>query len=312
MRNCGQFMNERGSALWGKGSRGAAVLVAVLAVFSAFAASARADGSAQAWVPSYLVAQAQANPDQLFNVVVQGRPGDNSASVAAIFTSARSAGAPGQLKAQFQSINGVAGSITGKDLLKLAQSNHVASIVPDVKESSQDYQSQLVWQSTVNLLPTLGTLLAPAKQAPAIAIVDSGVDASKLQDFGARVVASVDLSGTAQAADDEGHGTMVAGLAAGAGLYPGVARNASLVSLRTSDRTGASRMSDVIRACDWILQNKDKYGIRVANFSMRSSVPSSFRYDPLDKAVESLWFHGVVVVAAVGNYGVAGQPVKIQ
>ena len=26
-------------------------------------------------------------------------------------------------------------------------------------------------------------------------------------------------------------------------------------------------------------------------------------YDPLDKAVEKLWFSGVVVVAAAGNYG---------
>jgi serine protease AprX len=312
MHHCGPMKIERGSALWGKGSRGALLVLALLAIVAAFAASARADSGRTAWVPSYLVTQAQTNPDQLFNVIVQGQPGDNSGSVAAIFTSNKTDGTPGKLKAQFQSINGVAGSVTGKDLLKLAQSQHVASIVPDVSESSQDYLSQLVWQQTVNLLPTLGWGLSPAPKAPTIAIVDSGVDRSKLQDFGARVVASVDFSGTAQNADDEGHGTMVAGLAAGAGLYGGVARNANLVSLRTSDRTGASRMSDVILACDWILQNKDKYGIRVANFSMRSSVPSSFRYDPLDKAVEALWFRGVVVVAAVGNYGVNGQPTKIQ
>jgi serine protease AprX len=30
-------------------------------------------------------------------------------------------------------------------------------------------------------------------------------------------------------------------------------------------------------------------------------------YDPLDKAVEKLWFSGVTVVAAAGNYGVAGR-----
>jgi serine protease AprX len=31
-------------------------------------------------------------------------------------------------------------------------------------------------------------------------------------------------------------------------------------------------------------------------------------YDPLDKAVEKLWFNGVVVVAASGNYGFADHP----
>jgi serine protease AprX len=34
-------------------------------------------------------------------------------------------------------------------------------------------------------------------------------------------------------------------------------------------------------------------------------------FDPLDKAVEKLWFSGVVVVAAAGNYGVDGQPTGV-
>jgi serine protease AprX len=281
----------------------------VAAAFAVCTGVARAD-SASAWMPSNLLAQAQAHPDQMFDVIVQGRPGDNSASVAAAFSAG--SGGVGHLKAQFQSIAGVAGTLRGADLLKLASSNHVASIVPDVKESTQDVQSESVWQQTLNFTSLLGSWFSPAPQAPAIAIVDSGVDSSKLRDFGARVVKSVDFSGTAVSQDDEGHGTMVAGLAAGAGTYGGIARNAPIVSLRTSDRTGTSRMSDVISACDWILQNKGQYNIRVANFSMRSSTPSTFRYDPLDKAVESLWFHGVVVVAAAGNYGVNGQPTKVQ
>src|SRR5262245_23185655 len=65
---------------------------------------------------------------------------------------------------------------------------------------------------------------------------------------------------------------------------------------------------DVIAAADWILANKDTYAIRVANFSLHTSQANSFMYDPLDKAVERLWFAGVVVVAAAGNYGVEGTP----
>jgi serine protease AprX len=64
--------------------------------------------------------------------------------------------------------------------------------------------------------------------------------------------------------------------------------------------------SDVIAAADWILQNKDRYRIRVANLSLHAARPSSFRTDPLDRAVERLWFSGVVVVTSAGNYATNG------
>jgi serine protease AprX len=171
-------------------------------------------------------------------------------------------------------------------------------------------QNGEMWRETTHVdafwsyLDPLSGLTPP--QAPAIAIVDSGVDASRLEDFGGRVVAQVNLSSLAPGAigDDQGHGTMVAGVAAGASpAYPGVAQNAPLVSVRTSDANGQSMTSDVIAAADWILANKDAYNIRVANFSLAGSVETSFRFDPLDKAVERLWFAGVVVVAASGNHG---------
>jgi hypothetical protein len=46
----------------------------------------------------------------------------------------------------------------------------------------------------------------------------------------------------------------------------------------------------------------------VANFSLHSSRRATSRNDPLDQAVEKLWFNGVFVVAAAGNYGTAGTP----
>ena len=88
----------------------------------------------------------------------------------------------------------------------------------------------------------------------------------------------------------------------------GAAQRAKIVSLDVMDDNGMAKTSDVIAAADWILANKWKYGIRVANFSLHSSVANSFRYDPLDKAVEKLWFNNVVVVAAAGNYGTPDGP----
>jgi serine protease AprX len=329
----------RSSALWGTGGREgrsglSAVVgkrsrasVAVLALVLTFAlpASGMAGSSAsnaysskgrdKTAVPNSLLAQAAANPDATFKVIVQaerGRSSDDAAN--------RVKGL-GKLKKKFRSLNGVAAEVTGKQLLKLAKHTDLLAITLDAPVKSTGYQDAEMWREStqVNYLwneldLNTGEAIGPAPQAPAIAIVDSGVDATKVGDFGLRVRASVNLSSLSPLAtgDDQGHGTMVAGIAAGASpLHPGVAQNAPIVSIRTSDANGMSVMSDVIAAADWILANKDAYNIRVANFSLRGSVETSFRYDPLDKAVERLWFSGVTVVTAAGNHGSASGPVSM-
>jgi serine protease AprX len=159
-----------------------------------------------------------------------------------------------------------------------------------------------------------GSTLNPGPKAPAIAIVDSGI-ARGVVGFGVNgsrivkreVITSLPQSTATQ--DGRGHGTVVAGLAAGdAPGYAGVAPRADLVDLDVMDDQGMARTSDVIKAAQWILDHKDEYNIRVANFSLHSSSVLSIRYHPLNAAVEKLWLNGVVVVAAAGNYGTAAGP----
>ena len=77
-----------------------------------------------------------------------------------------------------------------------------------------------------------------------------------------------DAHRTQGAIDDNGHGTLVAGIAAGSSApFPGAAATARLVSIRVVTSDGSARTSDVIAAADWIFQNRARYGIRVANFS---------------------------------------------
>src|SRR5256714_14993732 len=71
----GRRRESRSNALWGKGKRGAVTLmalVAVLAVPMAGVASS-SDDQVSAVVPASLINNAQANPDQTFDVIVQGR-----------------------------------------------------------------------------------------------------------------------------------------------------------------------------------------------------------------------------------------------
>jgi serine protease AprX len=296
----------RSSALWGKGGRG---FVATLALAIALAApAAYADtgsGKFKAYTTPGLLAQAQANPKANFNVVLMGvdRPTGWLAKQIGDLDG------PKSIRRQYTSINGVAARLTGKQIVKLAQNGHVESITNDspvTLAGSLSNKQRWPFVSGVQKFWANGSSAA----TPTIAVVDSGIDASRA-DFGGRVVAQVNLTSLAgnSPGDGRGHGTFVAGIAAGSGdNYAGAAPASKLVSLDVMDDNGMAMTRDVIAAADWILANKDKYGIRVANFSLHSSQPNSFMYDPLDKAVERLWFSGVVVVAAAGNYGIDGHP----
>jgi serine protease AprX len=281
-------------------------LAAMLIVPMASNASSSDSGKALAFVPDSLLAQAAASPLQQFDVIVQGTR-DRSVND----TGKEVTNNNGQLKRSFLSVSGVEASISGKDLLKLARNSHVAAISRNVPVRAMAYQDATMWQDSTDMSivqnsfdPATGDITGPAPQAPAIVIVDSGVQARA--EFGNRLVASVNLcslcSGDASG-DGEGHGTMVAGIAAGTGSYPGGAPNAPIVSIRTATADGQSRTSDVVAAADWILAHAKQYNIRVANFSLAGATDTSIRFDPLDRAVEALWLNGIVVVASAGNHG---------
>jgi hypothetical protein len=145
---------------------------------------------------------------------------------------------------------------------------------------------------------------------PAIAVVDSGVDPT-LPGLQGAVVQQVKMTSLPQgtAADGYGHGSFVAQVAAGRGPgEAGAAPKAPIVSLDVMNDDGMALTSDVVAAADWIYTHKDESNIRVANFSLIGSSPSSIMFDPLDRALEHLWLSGVVVVTAAGNYGANGQP----
>jgi serine protease AprX len=308
----GRRGESRSNALWGSGKRGI-VLTALAAMLVVPMASSAAPGvpGNSAVVPQSLLAQAAAKPLQQFDVIVQGDKDSKGAQ-----DDVKNGG--GNVKKRFLSVAGVSASISGANLVKLAKNAHVTAITPDVKVKSAGYEDSTMWQDSTDMSllqnsfdPNTGEVTGPAPQAPTIAVVDSGVQARA--DFGGRLVAQVNmcsLCSSGNGDDEEGHGTMVAGVAAGAGKYLGGAPNAKLVSIRTANANGESRTSDVIAAADWISQNAKQYGIRVANFSLAGSTETSFRVDPLDKAVEALWLKGIVVVAAAGNHGSADGPVS--
>jgi serine protease AprX len=290
-----------------------AAVIAATAVSAGSAAPPAGATASSAFVPVSLLAKAEESPSAVFKVVVQGSGQGYGNGVAASIHSARLAdpGVAVGLKRQLATISGASAELTGKQLVKLAHMPGISAIMPDAAVQLAGLSNKQQWPFVSGVAhgwPDITNGKLP--ELPAIAIVDSGVDASRA-DFDGRVIKQVSLTSLPgnSPGDGRGHGTFVAGIAAGSATsYTGAAPSAKLVSLDVMDDHGMALTSDVIAAADWIYQNKTTYNIRVANFSLHSTAPASIFWDPLDRAVEKLWLSGVVVVTASGNYGVDGQP----
>jgi serine protease AprX len=313
---------SRSNALWGRGGRRAGAAVASLTVLFAMAAGATAAGSdngssgssggnVKAYVPIDLRDAITQTPDQTFDVIVQGDKNGNSKGLYRKLLGDSVSAA--SVRQQFNTIDGIQASLTGRQILSLANRSYVTAIGPNETMKATDLGTS-TGLSNAQLWPwATGAPVDWTKTAPdaaTIAIVDSGIDASR-SDFGNRVVGQVNLTSLApnSPGDGYGHGTFVAGIAAGSAPgYAGAAPKAELLSIDVMNDQGQASVADVIKACDYILANKTKYNIKVANFSLHSVNRASILFDPLDQAVEKLWLSGVVVVAASGNYGTAGKP----
>jgi serine protease AprX len=116
------------------------------------------------------------------------------------------------------------------------------------------------------------------------------------------------LSGESDCTDTYGHGTFVAGIIAGngaasGGTWAGVAPQANILSVKVAGRDGATDVSNVLAAIQWVVSFKSKYNIRVLNLSLATDSTQSYSSDPFDYAVERAWDAGIVVVVSAGNRG---------
>ena len=110
--------------------------------------------------------------------------------------------------------------------------------------------------------------------------------------------------------DDNGHGTHVSGIVASGRFGPGtkrigIAPEAEIAALKVLDEKGSGKISTMMQAIDWLLQNYRRFGIRIVNISVGMPVKNwrDPQRDPLVQKVEELWDAGLTVVVAAGNEG---------
>jgi serine protease AprX len=245
--------------------------------------------------PALAKAAAAFSPNTELKVIVEGS--DPTAASAA----------HGKATRRLGFVPGVAATVKAAELASLVNDRRVSFVAPDAPISFAT-TGAVSTSSLATLFPGRDAVSKPwgagvTGRGVGIAVIDSGVTPSA--DFGSRLV-QVPLDGQTEPLDDTiGHGTMVAGIAAGEsadGKFIGIAPGANVYALNIS-REGGVYTSDVITALKWVFDNAHTYNIRVVNLSLTETVPSSYKNSPLDLAVERLWASGVFVAVSAGNRG---------
>ncbi|HEY3109335.1 MAG TPA: S8 family peptidase [Chloroflexota bacterium] len=224
-------------------------------------------------------------------------------------------GEGGRIDRRLGLVEGHAVTLTARQIARLSRSKKVKSI-------SLDHKVQLTQITTAPMDGTAGAPLASTNvgaagapqvwaqgntgQGVTVAVFDSGVTPSP--DLPTAVHGVDTVTHTTALGDLGGHGSHVAGIIAGngsqsAGAYKGLAPGARVVSVKVTDDQGHASYSSIIAGIAWVLANQRTYNFRVANLSLGASPQGGYIDDPLDAAVEALWFRGVVVVASAGNKG---------
>ena len=215
-----------------------------------------------------------------------------------------------EVRRRYAGFSAMAARATREGVLALARRRDVEWITLDAERrphlAAPQAAQRLIRSSDVNALGIDG-------EGQTIAVLDTGVDytAPGLGGGGfpnARVIGGADVADDdADPMDCEGHGTSVASVAAGPS---GVAPAARLVALKISRsiECGTARDSDILEAFDWVLANRETYGIGIINLSFGGvDLPSGgycdSRLPQYAAAVDAVNAAGIVFVASSGNDG---------
>ena len=148
-----------------------------------------------------------------------------------------------------------------------------------------------------------------------IAFLDSGFyPHADLVEPVSRVLAFKDVSGETNSLDSRDmteswrwHGTQTCVVAAGNGqlsdgIYKGLASEAQLVLVKVSEN-GRISEDNIARGIEWVIENRERYNIRVLNISLGGDEDVPCSKSIIDQAAEEAISQGIVVVAAAGNSG---------
>lgn len=197
-------------------------------------------------------------------------------------------------------ISGFAVICDKKTMCKIASLNCVKYISSDTKVSGLMYNSNR-FLHTSNLHNMIEKI-----DGHSCVIIDTGIYPHLDFCLGKnRIVKFIDLINNKENVyDDNGHGTFVSGVLAGNGIvdkYRGIDNSCNIIVIKALDNVGETTSIKILQAMQWILDNAEKYNIKVVCMSFGSLMGD--KNDPLIFGAEVLWNRGITIVCAGGNSG---------
>lgn len=256
-----------------------------------------------------------------FEKKIQGMAPDSPVSVVVTFSDPDSARntdrALGDVRVtrHFRSIPGFAATMTSGQARTLASRQGVVRVEEDVIASGQlDVSRAAFGVDRVQASPSAGGLGLNGSGV-SVCVVDTGILASHEQfsGSGVKVRQFVDLvNGQPLPYDDNGHGTVIAGIIAGDGTgsslasgFRGVAPAATLYVAKVLDADNLGPISTIIRGIEWCAGWPE---VDVINLSL-TTFESSDGKDALSLAANAAVQAGKIVVTAAGNFGAAPETI---
>ncbi len=201
--------------------------------------------------------------------------------------------AGGKVRHNYHIIPTIAASVPQGRLESLRRNPNVACV-------EEDIPMQVIGEALSSEVGSINTeLVHPTNKGTGVkvAILDTGID---LDHPDLAVAGNVTfVTGTTDGDDDNGHGTLVAGIVAALdndiGVI-GIAPEASLYAVKVLDYNGYTVSSSVLSGIEWAVDNN----MQVMNFSFGGllNMPLAVR-----EALDSAYSAGIVIVAGAGNGG---------
>ena len=214
-------------------------------------------------------------------------------------------------------LNGFAAALSPGQRAAIEADPEVAYVIPDQKLDAVGFVPLAAGESVPTGVQRIGAATpttAHEASVANVAVIDTGIDLSTQPELNAVDGTNCVAPGT-PAQDDNGHGTLVAGVIGAkndstVGGIVGVAPGTKIYAVKVLDANGSGSTAGVICGIDWVTANAAALGIKAVNMSLggpgrNDGSCGNRNRDPLHQAICRSTGAGLTYVVAAGNSGVS-------